>query len=260
MASGNRRNEEIRAGMDETKASLTGVVSRTRVTDLGLRVCMGDFKFSAAGDDLVGGLTTSISFQPIEELRLYMPFLNRRLQHTVAKLRRFMGTDQEIEFTVERGMLSVLQSRAAEVGRNQEATRGIGIRGGAFRGVVAFDEGDLEALSTQELDGRDDVDGVLLVLENPTPDDIPLILSTGGLLTTKGGTTSHAAVAINAIGHKDYNAVMSAGNLRVNMQEREALIVDRDGSVRHRIRRGDVVSIHGGSGAVYIGTRPLRHV
>ena len=52
----------------------------------------------------------------MDDLGKYMPMLDRRVRHTVTKLRRFMGTDQEIEFTVDRGKLSVLQSRAAEIG------------------------------------------------------------------------------------------------------------------------------------------------
>jgi enolase len=270
MACGNRRNEDLRIGLDETRASLTGVISRTLVNDVGVRESLGDFKFSAAGDDLVGGLTTSISFQSFNELEAYMPYLNRKLKHTVTKLRRFMGTDQEIEFTVERGLLSILQSRAAEVGSNEkdtafedpgeEVTRGIGVRGGAFRGIVAFDETDLKKLAIDDFNRRDDVDGVMIILENPTPEDIPLIISADGLLATKGGSTSHAAVAINSINHKDYTAVMSASNLRVRVLEHEALILDADGSVRNSIRTGDIISIHGSTGMVYIGTQRLRHI
>lgn len=265
MALGNRKNEEIRIGMDETKASLTGVIPRTRVSDLGLRTHTGDFKFSAAGDDLVGGLTKSISFRPIEELETYMPMLNRRLRHNIAKLRRFMGTDQEIEFTVERGLLSILQSRAAEIGKNQremafedpgeEATHGIGIRGSAFRGLAAFDKEDLEELRQKDLSKRDDVDGVILLLESPAPEYIPIVLSADALLAAKGGSTSHAAIAINGIESRDYSGVMSATGLHVNARKHEAVILEKNGDVRHTIHKGDVISIHGTTGSVYLGTR-----
>jgi enolase/phosphoenolpyruvate synthase/pyruvate phosphate dikinase len=266
MALGNRKNEEIRIGMDETRASLTGVIPRTRVTKLGLRAQTGDFKFSAAGEDLVGGLTKSISFRPIDDLITYMPMLNRRLRHNVAKLRRFMGTDQEVEFTVENGVLSILQSRAAEVGKNQlerafedpgeEDARGIGIRGSAFRGVVAFNKKDLEEISKEDLSKRDDVDGVILLLESPAPEHIPLILSADALLTAKGGSTSHAAIAINGIEDSDYSAVMSATGLHVNALKHEAVITEKNGDIRHLIRTHDVISIHGTTGNVYVDTRP----
>jgi enolase/phosphoenolpyruvate synthase/pyruvate phosphate dikinase len=267
MALGNRKNEEIREGMDETRASLTGVIPRTSITDLGMRTHLGDFKFSAAGDDLVGGLTKSISFRPIDELGSFMPMLNRRLRHNIAKLRRFLGTDQEVEFTVESGILSILQSRAAEIGKNkqerafkdagEENTHGIGIRGSAFRGVVAFDKEDLDELSKEDLSKRDDVDGMILLLESPSPEYIPLILSADALLSAKGGSTSHAAIAINGIQDADYSAVMSATGLHVDARKHEAVLTTRSGQVHHTIRKHDVISIHGTTGNVYVGTRPV---
>jgi enolase len=265
MALGNRKNEEIRAGMDETRASLTGVIPRTRVNELGMRSHMGDFKFSAAGEDLVGGLTKSISFRSIDELESLLPMLNRRLRHNVAKLRRFMGTDQEVEFTVENGILSILQSRAAEIGKNREERAfedpgeedacGIGIRGSAFRGIVSFDKQDLEELAQEDLSKRDDVDGVILVLESPAPESIPLILSADALLAAKGGSTSHAAIAINGIEDADYSAVMSAAGLHVDARKKEAFITEKNGDIRHTIKKHDVISIHGMTGNVYVGTR-----
>jgi len=268
MAFGNRVNPETGPGMDETRASLTGVVPRTRPTDLGLRVLEGEFKFSAAGDDLVGGVTSSDSFQRVAELRTLMPRLEQRLTRLAGKLRRFEGADQEIEFTVDRGVLSVLQARSAQTGTDQPAdrfvepgevaTRGLGIRGGAFRGLAAFDEADLAALAAAGLGERGDVDGVLMILENPTPEDIPMILSADGLLTTKGGSTSHAAVAAHGVDDRSYYAVMSAKGLCVDARGHRATIVGDDERVVHTISAGDVVSIHGTTGAVYVGTREVE--
>jgi enolase len=268
MALGNRKNDEIREDMDESKVSLTGVIPRTGLNSVGVRVPSGDFKFSAHGDDLVAGLTRSISFRPLKDLPSLMPMLDRSLSNAVGALRRFMGTDQEVEFTVERGVLSILQSRAAEIGANKrlatfdnpsgEIARGIGVRGAAFRGVVAFDESGLRELQSQNLSQRDDVDGVLAVLENPSPDEIPLILLADGLLAAKGGSTSHAAIAANGIEQSDYNAVVGVEGLSVNARKREATITDAQGNVLARIRPGDIVSIHGTSGAVYSGSRQLK--
>ncbi len=208
MACGNRSNEEeLRAGMDESQISLTGVIPNTRMSTAGFRVFTGDVKFSACGDDLVGGLTAAKSFEPVQALRAQAPMLERKLNHLSARLRRFLGSDTEIEFTVERGVLSILQSRSAQVEQQysprtfrepgEPAGRGIGIAGGAFRGVVAFNEADVERLAATKDSLPDDVDGILLVLENPTPDEIPLILSVDGLLAARGGSTSHAAVAVH---------------------------------------------------------------
>jgi pyruvate,orthophosphate dikinase len=179
---------------------------------------------------------------------------------------RFMGSDQEIEFTVERGVLSVLQARAAELGADQEGapfddpgepiTHGLGIRGGGFRGLIAFDERDRRRMAA-EAARRDDVDGVLILMENPTPDDIPLILSGDGLLTAKGGNTTHAAVAIHGIDEKNFCAVMSAAGLKVTVAEKTAVLRDEAGAEIARIGCGDVVSLHGTDGNVYLGTRRL---
>jgi phosphohistidine swiveling domain-containing protein len=266
MASGNRREVEVCPGMDETRASLTGVIPHTCVSSTGFRTFTGDVKFHASGDDLVAGLTAPDSFQPVGDLRALLPMLERQLQHHVAKIRRFRGTDPEVEFTVDSGVLSILQARMANIGQFEEETafedpgpedtRGIGVRGGAFRGRVAFVEADLTELRAEASDD-DQADGVLLVLENPAPEEIPTILAADGLLTARGGTTSHAAVAVRGIQDRPFTAVLGASGLRVDAQRREATLRDGEGRVIRRIRRGEVVSIHGTSGRVFVGARSV---
>ena len=264
MAAGNRSNEEeLKAGMDETRISLTGVIPHTRMSTAGFRVFTGDVKFSACGDDLVGGLTAAKSFEPVQELQQQAPMLERKLTHISARLRRYLGSDAEIEFTVERGVLSVLQTRSAQMelqfsprtfaDPGEPDGRGIGISGGAFRGVVAFDEEDVERLSAMEMPA--DADGILLVLENPIPDEIPLILSVDGLLAARGGSTSHAAVAVHGIDDKPYAAVLGVAEMHVFRDE--AVLVGGDGETAHTIRCGDVISIHGQTGQVFVGARPI---
>ena len=267
MASGNRSNEEeLRPGMDEMRISLTGVIPHTRMTASGFRAFTGDVKFSACGDDLVGGLTAAKSFEPVQELHAQAPMLERKLKHISARLRRFLGSDAEIEFTVERGVLSILQTRSAQrelycnprtfVDPGEPAGRGIGIAGGAFRGVVAFDEdGVARARARLAGGGPTQADGVLLVLENPIPDEIPLILSVDGLLAARGGSTSHAAVAVHGIDDKPFAAVLGVAELRV--ARNEAVLIDARGGFAHRINSGDVLSIHGQSGEVFVGPRPV---
>ncbi len=265
MAAGNRSNDETGPGLDETRASLTGVIPFSRMNEQGFRAFTGDVKFSACGDDLVGGLISADSFQSIGELRELMPMLSRQLGSIHTRLRRFRGTDPEIEFTVERGELSVLQARMAQTAIDEdvrgfvdpgpEATHGIGIRGGGFRGLVAFDEEDLE-----ELAGRkgQDTDGVLLVLENPTPNEIPMILAADGLMTSRGGSTSHAAVAVHGIDDKPYSAVLGVVGIQVDAIRREVVLQGEEGEILERVGKGEVISIHGGSGAVYVGKRELH--
>ena len=86
-----------------------------------------------------------------------MPMLERRIDHIGTRIRMARGTDVELEFTVDRGVLSILQARTAVTKRQEgicsfdepgpPAATGIGVCGGAFRGRAAFDESDLEEFS-----------------------------------------------------------------------------------------------------------------
>lgn len=269
MASGNHSDgEELSAGMDETRISLTGVIPHTRMTTSGFRVFTGDVKFNACGDDLVGGLTAARSFEPVQELHSQAPMLGRKLNHISARLRRFLGSDAEIEFTVERGVLSILQTRSAQMELHHSARtfkdgeaatgRGIGVSGGAFRGLVAFNEDDVKSLAGALKASEADVDGILLVLENPIPDEIPLILSVDGLLAARGGSTSHAAVAVHGIDDRPFAAVLGVAELQVFRDE--AVLVGSTGENTHTIKAGDILSIHGRTGDVFIGSREILTV
>jgi pyruvate,orthophosphate dikinase len=269
MASGNRSNrKELKPGVDELSISLTGVIPNTRMQTTGFREFTGDVKFSACGDDLVGGTTAAKSFEPVQRLHTLAPMLERKLNHISARLRRFLGSDAEIEFTVDRGVLSVLQARSAQMDMQFSprtfdepgisSGRGIGISGGAFRGVIAFNEEDVKRLSAA-LDPEDkDVDGVLLVLENPVPDEIPLILSVNGLLAARGGSTSHAAVCVHGIEDKPYSAVLGVPELRVSAGK--ATLMGATGKPEHTVHAGDVLSIHGQTGEVFAGSRRIMSI
>jgi len=267
MASGNRSNEqELKPGIDEMKISLTGVIPYTRMQTTGFREFTGDIKFSASGDDLVGGITAAKSFEPVQRLHTLAPMLERKLNHAAARLRRFLGSDAELEFTVERGVLSVLQARSAQMNQRfsprtfdqpgEPSARGIGISGGAFRGRVAFNQDDVTRLATEP--GSGESEGILLVLENPTPDEIPLILSVDGLLAARGGSTSHAAVCVHGIEDRSYTAVLGASELRVSADH--ARFISDNGDVVHTVHAGDILSIHGQTGEVFVGPRPVLEV
>jgi len=138
------------------------------------------------------------------------------------------------------------------------AGRGIGIAGGAFRGLVAFNEEDVDRFKGASEVENQDVDGILLVVENPIPDEIPLILSVDGLLAARGGSTSHAAVAVHGIDDKPYAAVLGVAELRVFREDAE--LADSNGEPLHTIKAGDVLSIHGQTGEVFVGSRPVLSV
>ena len=122
---------------------------------------------------------------------------------------------------------------------------------------MAFNEADAEQLRFRVKD-RPDVDGVLLVLDNPVPDEIPLILSVDGLLAARGGSTSHAAVAVHGITDKAFSGVLGVSELRVHPGKAE--LAGDDGAPAHPIRAGDVVSIHGQTGEVFVGARGVRGI
>ena len=96
------------------------------------------------------------------------------------------------------------------------------------------------------------------MLENPVPDEIPLILSVNGLLAARGGSTSHAAVCVHGIEDRPYTAVLGVPELRVS--ENKATLMGADDKVEHTIRTGDIISIHGQTGEVFAGSRCLLSV
>jgi len=194
--------------------------------------------------------------------------LERKLNHISARLRRFLGSDAEIEFTVDRGVLSVLQARSAQMDLQfsprtfkhpgSPSGRGIGISGGAFRGLVAFNEADVKRLTAVLDQDASEADGVLLVLENPVPDEIPLILLVDGLLAARGGSTSHAAVCVHGIEDKAYSAVLGVPELRVSSDQ--ATLIGANGEPEHTVQAGDVLSIHGQTGEVFAGSREILSI
>jgi hypothetical protein len=113
------------------------------------------------------------------------------------------------------------------------AGRGIGIAGGAFRGVVAFDEDGAARARAQLAAGTVEADGVLLVLENPIPDEIPMILSVDGLLAARGGSTSHAAVAVHGIDATSRSRPCSASAAARVVAQQAVLIGTRSERVRN---------------------------
>jgi phosphoenolpyruvate synthase/pyruvate phosphate dikinase len=87
-----------------------------------------------------------------------------------------------------------------------------------------------------------------------------MILSADGLLAARGGSSSHAAVAVHEIEDRPFSAVLGANELRVDSEMQRAAFVDADGREVAQVTTGDVVSIDGRTGAVWIGPRSLLTV
>lgn len=233
----------------------------------------GDFTVQSQGDDVVGGLVTTF---PIAErqrrheprdtavsLEKDFPQIYAALGDVAHRLVDVHGMNhQEIEFTFEgehADQLFLLQTRDTVVAPEVEVAAfipgddldgaqvaaGIGVSGGALSGRVAHTADDVAALRARD-DGP-----VILLRPDTVPDDIALVLACDGMLTALGGATSHAAVAAKRLGK-----ACVVGCRTLDVDERHG--VSRIGS--HRLRAGDVVSISGLDGTVYLGAHPVEMV
>jgi pyruvate,orthophosphate dikinase len=116
---------------------------------------------------------------------------------------------------------------------------GIGVNGGALSGRAVYSEADIKLLRSAEPQTS-----LILVRPDTVPDDVGVLLQVEGLLTAKGGSTSHAAVTIpqlNKVG------VVGFSKLKVYETNEYATIEN------HTIKAGDFISIDGWSGTVYKG-------
>jgi pyruvate,orthophosphate dikinase len=264
-------------GMD----SGTGVAF-TRDPASGNQGIYGDYLQNAQGEDVVAGIRNTV---PLADLEGIDKPAYDQLIAIMAKLERHYHDLCDIEFTVERGRLWMLQTR---VGKRTA--------GAAFRiavqlvdqGVIDLDEAvrrvtgdqlaqlmfprfDESASARQIAKGMNASPGaavgkvvftseaavravergeqVILVRRETNPDDLTGMIAAQGVLTSRGGKTSHAAVVARGMGK---TCVCGAEELDVDVKARR--VTGPDGLV---IEEGDVISIDGTSGAVYLGEVPV---
>ena len=259
--------------------SATGVCfSRSPAT--GEPGLFGEFLVDAQGEDVVAGTRTP---EQIDRMRDFFPLAYDELEHAVTELERHYRDMQDVEFTVEHDRLFLLQTRSAkrtaaaalraavtfvdeELISPQEAVRridpaaveqllhpaidptvpvevaavGLAASPGAACGVVVFDADDVAAAAEQK--------DVILVRPETTADDIHGLIRAVGVLTARGGMTSHAAVVARGMGKP---CVAGCTSLHVDVENRTAAL----GS--HVLVEGDVVTIDGTTGRVLIGAVPL---
>jgi len=227
----------------------------------------GDYTVCAQGEDVVSGL---VETNPISEeqrrsehlkaektLETEFPEVYRTLRKIAEELVYNTGFNhQEIEFTFEGpgpGNLYLLQTRniapsAAKslrvfvpTARLQEEVlgTGIGVGGGALCGMAVHRREEIERLRREAPDNP-----LVLLRPDTVPDDIEMILKVEGILTARGGSTSHAAVTAYRLGK---TCVVGCRDLRVNERDGVSVIQDK------RIRSGDWVGIDGFSGFIYLG-------
>lgn len=266
---------------NKDKNSGTGVVF-TRNPSTGDKELFGEYLEQAQGEDLVAGKKTP---QPIKTLKLQLPEVYTQLETKADALERHFRDIQDIEFTVEDGKLYILQTRAGKrTGRAavkiavdmvreglippeeailritpQDITailykqiespelyrpvaHGLSASPGATTGKVVFNS--LEAVSRAEMKEK-----LILVRPETSPEDIQGINAAEGVLTSRGGLTSHAAIVTRAMGKP---CVCGAEAITIDLKQERLVIGELV------LGKGDEITIDGGSGNIYLGLLPLR--
>ncbi len=252
-------------------------VAFTRNPSTGENVLYGEYLINAQGEDVVAGIRTP---QPIAKLQEEMPAIYRQFADICNLLEQHYKNMQDIEFTVEKGKLYILQTRHGKrtasaaikiavdmVGEGlidkKEAilrveagtldqllhrridpsakfnviAKGLPASPGAASGRVVFNADEAEKLGQAG-------EKVLLVRTETTPDDIHGIVAAQGILTSRGGMTSHAAVVARGMGKP---CVCGCEAIKIDY---EAKIFAVDNLV---VKEGDIVSVDGATGQVILG-------
>jgi pyruvate,orthophosphate dikinase len=234
----------------------------------------GDFTPRSQGEDLVGGLVFpwpiseaqrlgSPTYQGIEHsLEKDCPEVYQRLLEIARDLVGKREHDpQEIEFTFESASgedLYILQKRAMVHERQDDAPAfdvsspeygppvavGMGVSGGAFCGRAAIDLEQIDRLMAEAPNEE-----IVLLRPDTVPEDIAMITRVSGLLTARGGSTSHAAVTAKRLGK---TAVVDCRALEVLEHEGIARLAGNE------IKAGDWLSIDGRTGNIFLGCVPMQ--
>ncbi|MEH1011846.1 pyruvate, phosphate dikinase [Micromonospora sp. CPCC 206060] len=256
-------------------------VAFTRDPASGAQGIYGDYLANAQGEDVVAGIRNTVPLQELERLdkRSYDELLG-----IMARLEEHYRDLCDIEFTIERGKLWMLQTR---VGKRTAAAafviagqlvdeglidldealhrvsgaqlaqlmfprfqldhdfepvaKGIGASPGAASGKVVFTSARAVELAAAG-------EPVILVRRETNPDDLNGMIAARGILTSRGGKTSHAAVVARGMGK---TCVSGADEIDVNVPQKRFTVGG------HTVNEGDMVSIDGTTGKVYLGEVPV---
>ena len=256
-------------------------VAFTRDPATGESGSYGDYLIRAQGEDVVAGIRNTMS---LADLAVEIPAIAVELDVAMSKLEKHYRDLCDIEFTVEKGKLWILQTRVgkrtAEAafriavqlvdegkisidealvrvsgtqlaqlmfpqfdlrGSVNEIARGLAASPGAAVGAVVFD-------SKKAFDASKNGEKVILVRRETSPDDLVGMVAAQGILTSRGGKTSHAAVVARGMGK---TAVCGT----------ESITVDEAGGfftvAGKSVYAGEIISIDGSTGAVYLGELPV---
>ncbi|NNF99396.1 MAG: pyruvate, phosphate dikinase [Desulfobacteraceae bacterium] len=251
----------------------SGVIFTHNPRWAGETLCLwGDFSLANQGEDVVSGLVNtlpiSIQQQDLEmrntdiTLESHFPEIYRTMKDFAKLLVYEKGwSPQEIEFTFEGPSaknLWLLQTRGMAIRERKKAFTfdyreiqqaellgsGIGVSGGAMSGRVVFGLDDIEHYRKTE-----PATHLILARSDTVPDDIKQIHAADGLLTARGGVTSHAAVVVHRLGK---TCVVGCGSLICNEKDKHLKFTDVT------IESGDYISIDGREGTVYQGRMQIN--
>jgi pyruvate,orthophosphate dikinase len=263
----------------------TGVfMSRNATT--GENVLEGDYLLNAQGEDVVAGTRATL---PIKELANDMPENYAELEAIAKRLEKHHRNMQDMEFTIEQGKLWLLQTRdgkrtaQAEVRiavemvdeglisieeavsrvkpdqidfflhpqldpealkRVEPIAKGLNVSPGAAVGVIAFEPGLAERWAKEE--GKE----VILVRPETRPDDVHGMLAANGVVTSKGGRTSHAALVARQFGKP---AVVGVNEIEIDLDRHLMKVGDE-----LVIQEGEHLSIDGNTGLIYHAELPTQ--
>jgi pyruvate, orthophosphate dikinase len=250
-------------------------VAFTRDPNTGENVLFGEYLRNAQGEDVVAGIRTP---EKIADLERSQPDIYKQFQEIARRLERHYKEVQDLEFTVERGKLYMLQTRTAKrtaeaavkialdlvrerfidkrtaIGRVDASSldqlfharvdpahrgapvaKGLNASPGAATGQIVFTADDAVAWKEQ---GKPTV----LVRVETTPDDVHGMIAASGVLTSKGGATSHAAVVARGMGKP---CVAGCEALAIDRRNKTATVGDL------MLHEGDWITIDGTTGEVF---------
>ena len=288
-----RRQERIPADLG-TAVNVVTMVFGNISADSGTGVCFtrdpgsgdqgvyGDYLENAQGEDVVAGIRNTV---PLADLETIDKPAYDELLGIMSKLETHYKDLCDIEFTIENNKLWMLQTRVGkrtagaafriatqlvdeglidmdealkrvtgaqlaqlmfpkfdEDAKKQKITKAVNASPGAAVGKVVFD-----SVVAAEWAARGE--DVILVRRETNPDDLPGMIAAKGILTERGGKTSHAAVVARGMGK---TCVSGAEQIHVDLKARQ--FSGPNGEV---VKEGDVISIDGTSGVVYLGEVPV---
>ena len=254
-------------------------VGFTRNPSTGEKKFYGEYLLNAQGEDVVAGVRTPL---PIENLKKELPKVYRELKEITTKFEKHYRDTQDFEFTVENGKLFMLQTRTGKrtafaavkiavdmvkekLISKEEAlmrlapaqidqllhpildpkvkvkviARGLPASPGAASGTVTF--------TAEEAVEKSKKGQVILVRQETCPDDIHGMDAAKGILTARGGMTSHAAVVARGMGKP---CIAGCEVLQISEENKEVIVDGR------KIKEGDWLTIDGATGRVILGKVP----